>query len=102
MEGDEEISRWRGGSPPRRWEELACHQRTLAGATGEFHNTGQILASGCSMASLAAHFSLKVSKGTCPLPVGRLLAKLLAPFWGLGMSVGLPELYNFIWLQNEY
>lgn len=53
------------------------------------------------MASLAAHFSLKVSKGTRPLPLGRLLVKLLAPFWGLGMLVGLPELSNFIWLQNE-
>lgn len=53
------------------------------------------------MALLAAHFSLKVSKGTCPLPLGRLLVKLLAPFWGLGMLVGLPELSNFIWLQNE-
>lgn len=102
MEPDDEIRRWREGSPPKQWEELTCHQRILADATGESRNTGQILTAGGSMASSAAHFSLKVpKKGACPLPRERLLAELLAPFWGLDMSVSLPELSNFIWLQNE-
>lgn len=62
MDPADKIRRWREGSSPRRWEELACHQRVFTDATGESSKTGQILTPGCSVAASAAHFSPKFQR----------------------------------------